>query len=337
VSDPRPAAGAGPDPATDAAGETTLTVVVAALANLAIAVAKAVGALVSGSAAMFSEAAHSVADTVTEILLLVAVRRSARPADDRHPWGHGREYYLWALLAALSLFVAGACVSIVEGVQKMLRGEHEGDPTVAFVVLAVAFVIESISLARALMQLREGAARWRLRPWTFLRLTTDTAVKAVTFEDAAALIGLTLAAAGLGLTEATGDAVWDGLASILIGVLLLVVAVTLTRVNSALLIGRPADPRIERRMLEELRGLPGVVEVPELVTSVLGPEQLLVAARVRFTPECSADDIARVADEAERRFLVVHPGVREVFLDPTPRRHPAQRDERVSGEQAPMS
>jgi len=330
TEDDGPAAAAG-----DAAGETTLTVVVAALVNLTIAVAKAVGAVVSGSAAMFSEAAHSVADTVTELLLLVAVRRSTRPADGRHPFGHGREYYLWALLAALSLFVAGAGVSIVEGVQKMVRGEHEGDPTVAFVVLAVAFVLESVSLTRALAQLREGAARWQLRPRTFLRLTTDTAVKAVTFEDAAALVGLTLAAGGLALTEATGEALWDGLASVLIGVLLLVVAVTLARVNSALLIGRAADEGTERRMLEELRALPGVADVPELVTSVLGPEQLLVAARVRFAPECSADDIARVADEAERRLVAIHPGVREVFLDPTPR--VVASDERVSGQQGPMS
>jgi len=286
---------------------------------------------------MFSEAAHSVADTVTEILLLVAVRRSAKPADDRHPLGHGREFYLWALLAALSLFVAGACVSIIEGIQKIVGGEHEGDPTVAYVVLAVAFVIESISLARALHQLRADAARSQLRPRTFLRITTDTAVKAVTFEDAAALVGLTLAAAGLAMTEATGSALWDGLASILIGVLLLVVAVVLVRANSALLIGRAAEPETENRMLAELLSLPGVADVPLLVTTILGPEQLVVAARVRFAPECSADDIARIADEAERRLVAVHPGVREVFLDPTPRRDAAEPDERVSGQQGPMS
>jgi cation diffusion facilitator family transporter len=320
-------------PAHETSSESTVTVLVAAAVNLAIAVAKAVGALVSGSAAMLSEAAHSVADTVTEILLFVAVRRGAKPADARHPLGHGREFYLWALLAALSLFVAGACVSILEGIQKIVRGEHDGDPTVAYVVLAVAFVLESVSLARALAQVRRGAKRWDLHPRAFLQATTDTAVKAVTAEDIAALIGLTLAAGGLWLTEATGSAVWDGLASILIGVLLLAVAVTLVRVNSVLLVGRAADPRLEARMLSELQGLPGVTEVPELVTSVLGPEELLVAARVRFAPECSADDIAGIADEAEQRLLAVHPGVREVFLDPTPRRP----DERVSGEQPSMS
>jgi cation diffusion facilitator family transporter len=332
VSDVEPPPGA-PGAGGDPVAESTVTVLVAAAANFAIAVAKGIGALVSGSAAMLSEAAHSVADTVTEVLLFVAVRRGARPADQRHPFGHGREFYLWALMAALSLFVAGACVSIVEGIRKIAGGEHEGRPTVAFVVLAVAFVLESISLSRALRQLRDGAARWRLRPRTYLRVTTDTAVKAVTAEDVAALIGLVLAATGLGLTEATGDAVWDGVASILIGVLLLGVAVTLVRVNSVLLIGRAAEPALERRMLAELRALPGVVDVPVLLTTVLGPEELLVAARVRFTPECTADDVAEVADEAERRFRRLHPGVREVFLDPTPR----SVDERVSGSETEMS
>jgi cation diffusion facilitator family transporter len=307
------------NPAGDVTSESTTTVLVAAAVNLTIAVAKAVGALVSGSAAMLSEAAHSVADTVTEVLLFIAVRRGSRPADVRHPFGHGREFYLWALLAALSLFVAGACVSILEGIQKIVTGEHEGSPLVAYLVLAVAFVLESVSLTRALVQVKEGAARWDLHPRTFFRVTTDTAVKAVTVEDIAALVGLLLAAGGLALTEATGSPVWDGLASILIGTVLLGVAVTLARVNSALLIGRAADPALQRRMLDELRAMPAVVDVPMLVTSVLGPEQLLVAARVRFTADCTADEIARVADEAERRFIAIHPGVREVFLDPTPR------------------
>jgi cation diffusion facilitator family transporter len=316
VSDDLPA----PDAArSDAASESTVTVLVAGAANLAIAVAKAVGALLSGSAAMLSEAAHSVADTVTEVLLLVAVRRGAKPPDRRHPFGYGREFYLWALIAAVSLFVAGAGVSIMEGIDKIVSGEHEGRSTVAFVVLGVAFVLESISLTRALSQLRAGAARWRMRPLTFLRLTTDTAVKAVTAEDVAALIGITLAATGLGLAELTGSAVWDGAASILIGLLLLAVAVTLARTNSRLLIGRAAEPELEQRMLADLRALPSVVDVPHLVTTVLGPEQLLVAARVRFASDCTADEIARVADEAERRFRLLHPGVREVFLDPTPR------------------
>ena len=303
--------------AEEAGEESLLTVVVAGLANLAIAIAKAVGGVISGSAAMFGEAAHSFADTVTEILLLVAIRRGNRAADDRHPFGHGRESYLWALLASLATFVAGAGVSILEGIEKITHGGEPGSPTVSFVVLGAAFVIESISLARALQQVRSSARRWRTGPATFLRATTDTTIKAVTAEDTAALIGLVIAAAGLGLTEATGSTVWDGIASILIGILLIGVAVVLARVNSSLLIGRAASPALERALRKDLTDMPGVSSVPFLVTSVLGPGQLLVAAKVEFGDECTADDIERVADEAERLFVQRFPGVRHVFLDPT--------------------
>jgi divalent metal cation (Fe/Co/Zn/Cd) transporter len=236
-------------------------------------------------------------------------------------------------MAALSLFVAGACVSIVEGIRKIAGGEHEGSPTVAYVVLGVAFVLESVSLSRALLQLREGAARWRLRPRTYLRVTTDTAVKAVTAEDVAALIGLVLAAAGLGLTEATGDAMWDGAASILIGVLLLGVAVTLVRVNSVLLIGRAAEPALEERMLEELRGMPAVVDVPVLLTSGPRPGG---APRRRPRPVHPGMHRRRHRRGGRRGRTAVPrpaPGRPEVFLDPTPR----PEDERVSGSEAEMS
>jgi cation diffusion facilitator family transporter len=303
--------------AEEAGEESLLTVVVAGLANLAIAIAKAVGGVISGSAAMFGEAAHSVADTVTEILLLIAIRRGNKPADSRHPFGHGRESYLWALLASLATFVAGAGVSILEGIEKIVHGGEPGSPVVSFVVLGAAFVIESISLARALQQIRSSARLWRTGPATFLKATTDTTIKAVTFEDSAALVGLAIAALGLGLTEATGSTVWDGIASCLIGVLLVGVAVILARVNSSLLIGRAASPALERALRQDLLDLPQVSSVPFLVTSVLGPGQLLVAAKVEFGDDCTADDIERIADEAERLFVERFPGVRHVFLDPT--------------------
>ena len=303
---------------SDAGSESTLTVIVAGAANLTIAIAKAVGALVSGSAAMFSEAVHSLADTVTEVLLLAAVRRGDREPNRTHPFGYGREFYLWALVASMATFIAGAGVSVLEGVQKIIKGEHDGDPLISYIVLAVAFAMESISLARAVSQLRESASRWRVQPRVFLRLTTDTAVKAVTFEDSAALVGLVLAGAGLAATEMTGNAVWDGLASILIGVLLVVVAVSLARTNIRLLVGQSAPPGLERALKHELESLPSVLAVPSFVTSVLGPERLLIAAKVQFAPDLSAEQVAQTADEAERLFVAAHPGVQQVFIDPTP-------------------
>ncbi|MCW2724301.1 MAG: Cation diffusion facilitator family transporter [Frankiales bacterium] len=316
----------GRDAPPDLQAASSRTIIVAGAANLAIAVAKMIAAVISGSAAMLSEAAHSLADTVTEILLYVALRRGHRPADDRHPLGHGREAYLWALLAALATFTLGAGVSISQGIAKLREHAEAGDPTIAFVVLAVAFVIESVSLTQAVTQIRRRSRRWRMSPLTYLRVTTDTTVKAVAFEDSAALVGLLLAAAGLSLTHATGSPVWDGLASIGIGLLLVVVAVALVMANSALLVGRSALPQIEQALRADLEALPEVLSVPLLLTSVLGPEQLMVGAKVEFADHLTADDIERVADEAERQFTSRYPGIKLVFLDPTRRRSTARPD-----------
>ena len=297
--------------------ESALTVFVAGLVNLLIAVAKAVGALVSGSSAMLSEAAHSLADTVTEVLLFIALRRGERPADARHPLGYGREAYLWSLLAALATFVAGAVVSVIDGVDRILHDGDRGNPVVAFAVLAVAFALESVSLRRALRQIRGSARRYRIRATTFLQETTDTTVRAVTFEDTAALVGLVLAAAGLAATEVTGSSLWDGLSSVLIGVLLVVVAWSLAAANLSLLVGRSAPLGLDAVLLQELESLPDVTSVPVFVTSVTGPRRLLVAAKVEFRDDCTTDDIERVADEAERRLVARYPGIQYVFLDPT--------------------
>jgi cation diffusion facilitator family transporter len=266
---------------------------------------------------MLSEATHSLADTVTEVLLFVAIRRGSKPADARHPLGYGREAYLWALLAALGTFVVGAGVSIAEGVDRILHGGEQGDPRISFVVLAVAFVLEGTSLVRALRQLRGTARRFRVRTRTILQETTDTAVKAVTLEDSAALVGLVLAAVGLALTEITGQSVWDGVSSVLIGVLLVLVATSLVRTNTSLLVGRAAPLGLDRELRAELESLPGVLSVPVFVTTVTGPRRLLVAAKVEFRDDFTTDDLERVADEAERRMLARFPGIDHVFLDPT--------------------
>ena len=298
-------------------GESVLTVLVAGLANPGIAVAKGIGALISGSSAMLSEATHSLADTVTEVLLFVAIRRGGKPADARHPLGYGREAYLWALLAALGTFVAGAVVSVWEGVDRILHGGEHGDPRVAFVVLAVAFVLEGTSLVRALRQVRGTARRFRVPTRTLLQETTDTAVKAVTLEDSAALVGLVLAAAGLALTEVTGQGLWDGVSSVLIGVLLVFVAASLVRSNTSLLVGRSAPLGLDQDLRTELESLPGVLSVPVFVTTVTGPRRLLVAAKVEFRDDFTTDDLERVADEAERRMVARFSGIEHVFLDPT--------------------
>ncbi|MBY8875634.1 cation diffusion facilitator family transporter [Micromonospora sp. PLK6-60] len=301
----------------EAKSESVGTVVVAGTANLAIAVAKLVAGLISGSAAMLSEAAHSVADTTTEVLLFLALRRGARPADTRHPFGYGKESYVWAFLAAVFTFVAGAGFAITHGVTTILVHKHSGNYLASYVVLAISFVIEAVSLTRATRQIRRESRRWMTTPRRFLRLTADTTVKAVFLEDSAALIGLLLAGVGLGLSQLTGDELYDGLASILIGVLLLVVAVILARSNISLLVGRAVPERVHREIERDLAGLPTVDRIDTLMTMQLGPQDILVAAKVDFLDEATGADIEAAADEAERRLTARYPEVAYVFLDPT--------------------
>ncbi|MGR6320293.1 cation diffusion facilitator family transporter [Micromonospora soli] len=297
--------------------ESVSTVVVAGAANLAIAVAKLVAGLISGSAAMLSEAAHSVADTTTEVLLYLALRRGARPADTRHPFGYGKESYVWAFLAALFTFVVGAGFAITHGVTTIVVHEHTGDYLASYIVLAISFVIESISLARAVRQVRRESRRWRATPGRYLRLTADTTVKAVFMEDCAALVGLLIAAVGLALSEITGEELYDGIASILIGALLLAVATILAKSNVSLLVGRAVSERVHRRIEEELAALPTVDRVETLMTMVLGPDDILVAAKVDFHNDATGADIEAAADEAERRLTEHYPEIGYVFLDPT--------------------
>ncbi|MFY1692345.1 cation diffusion facilitator family transporter [Plantactinospora sp. WMMB782] len=309
---------------TDRGGssESVLTVVVAGVANLAIALAKVVAGVISGSAAMLSEGAHSIADTTTEVLLYTALRRGARPADVRHPFGYGKESYVWAFIAAVFTFVVGAGFSITHGVNTIRHGEHTGEFLVSYVVLAISFLIETVSLSRAVRQIRRQSRQRRISPARFLRNTADTTVKAVFLEDTAALVGISLAAAGLTLSHLTGTEFWDGLASIMIGLLLLVVATILARSNISLLVGRAVPPPMHDEIRRQLGTLPAVDRVETLLTMHLGPDDVMVAAKVDFRDETTGAEIEADAEEAERRLVARFPQIRYVFLDPTRSRRP---------------
>ncbi|WP_436756775.1 cation diffusion facilitator family transporter [Streptosporangium sp. V21-05] len=306
--------------------ESLATVIVAGLANLAIAVAKLVAGLISGSSAMLSEAAHSAADTVTEALLFVAVRRGGHPADARHPFGYGKAGFFWALLAAFATLIGGAGFSITHGVHEILTGERLTDLTLSYVVLAVSFVIEGISFLKALSQVRGAARRLEVSPRRYVAKTSDTALKAVLFEDAAALAGLLIAAAGLLASQLTGSSFWDGAASVVIGLLLLWVAIHLIRANVSLLIGQSAPEGLTELIREEITALPEVESVLELLTMMLGPGEILVAARVDFVDDTTGAGLERAADRVERALRERFPSVTQVFLDPTPGR--SARDSR---------
>ncbi|MEV4425305.1 cation diffusion facilitator family transporter [Streptomyces sp. NPDC049602] len=299
-------------------GESTFTVVVAAAANLGIAVAKVVAGVVSGSSAMLSEAAHSVADTVTEVMLLTALKRSEKPADEDHPVGYAGERYVWAMLAAVATFVGGAVFSVYDGIHTLTHGEELGDPTISYIVLGIAFVMEGFSLRTGVKQVKAEAERMKAPFARYLRLMPDTTVKAVVMEDSAAIAGLMLAAGGLLGGQITGSGVWDGVASILIGALLVYVAWVLGRSNAELLIGRPAPRHMRDGIREELLSVPHIIDVLDLITLIQGPGEILVAAKIDFRDVSSAEQVEWACEDAESQLRERFPAIHRVYLDPTP-------------------
>jgi len=303
---------------SDAEDESARTVLVAGAANLLIAVAKLVAGVASGSSAMLAEGAHSVGDTINQAFLLTALRRSQRPADAQHPFGHGMARYFWALLAAVGIFVLGAGFAAYQGIEALVHPGETGSPTWSLVVLAVAFVFEGVSFLRAVRQLRREAAQAGRSSLLHLRTEAEPALRAVVWEDGVALVGLVLAAAGLLLDEATGSHVWDAVASLAIAVLLVVVAYGLGRQNAENLIGKAVSAEMQRGIADLIRGTAGVDGVLELLTMRLAPDQVLVAARVDLASDFSPEELEEAADEVERRIREEFPEVRHVFLDPTP-------------------
>lgn len=297
--------------------ESTGTVLLAGAANLGIALAKLAGGLVSGSTAMLAEAAHSFADTLNEVFLLAALKRSRKPADRRHPFGYGMERYFWALIAAVGIFVLGAGYSILEGVRAMIEPEELGPLTIPYVVLGLSFLFEGASWLKAVRQLR-GEAQERDRGFfEHLRITPDPTVKTVAFEDSAALLGIVLAALGITLHHLTDQGFWDGLASVLIGLLLVVVAYSLGQQNKRALIGEALPADVQDDLRRTVAESPGIDAVVELLTMRLSPDEVIVAARVDLDDRATVDQLEQAADEVERRLREAHPEVRHVFLDPT--------------------
>jgi cation diffusion facilitator family transporter len=295
-------------------------------ANFAVAVAKAVAGVITGSAAMLSEAAHSVADCGTELFLLTALRRSAKPADQSHPFGYGKERFFWSLLAAVSIFTAGAMFSIFQGVSTLTgHGEEQQDALIGYIVLGIAAVLEGISLRQAIKQVRSEQAEDRLGLRLYLRRTDDPTVKTVLYEDSAAIVGLLLAFGGLGLTQLTGSHVYDGVASLLIGLLLVVVAYVLGRTNMGLLIGRQADPRLLAAVRKRLDQQPEVEVVVDLLTMLTGTDRVLVCARLDFVDSVTSSAMELACVRIDSDLRTEFPDLDEIFLEPVPRTDPDLR------------
>ncbi len=312
-------------------GETKRTVLVAGAANVFVAVIKAVAGVLTGSSAMLAESAHSVADTLNQVFLLTSIKKASKPADAEHPFGYGQERYFWSLLAAFGIFVLGAGFSIFEGILALGRSSDAGSPLIAYIVLLVAGAAETTSFLKAYRQMHAEAKRDHTDLIEHVKTSADTTVKAALFEDSAAVIGLLLAAIGIALRQLTGSGVYDGAASIAIGVLLIIVAVRLGLDNRDLLIGRAADKRDLAAIRRVIETSDGVDDLIELLTMHLGPDNLIVAARVALADGLSANNAEDLADRIDHRLREQVPEVSHVFIDPTPRE--AERHERAAERQ----
>jgi cation diffusion facilitator family transporter len=295
-------------------GGSTRAILAALGANAGIAVAKFIGYAITGSSSMLAEAVHSVADTSNQGLLLFGQRQARKEADREHPFGYGRSRYFYSFVVALVLFSLGSVFALVEGYDKVTHRHALSSPIVAVVILIVAICLEGFSFRTAVVESRplKGQSSW----WKFLRTSRNPELPVVLLEDAGALIGLLLALAGVGMTILTGDSVWDGISTIAIGLLLGVIAIFLIIEMHSLLIGEGATGAEEQAICEALEGTPHVERVIHLRTQYLGPEEMLVGAKIAMSPGCDLATVARAIDDAEARTRAAVPVARLIYLEP---------------------
>jgi cation diffusion facilitator family transporter len=292
----------------------TRAIIAALAANAGIAVAKFVGFLVTGSSSMLAEAVHSVADTANQGLLLIGGKRAARAATPEHPFGYGRDRYFYSFIVALMLFTLGSVFAIYEGIHKIEHPEPLTSPLVAVIILVVAIALESYSFRTAVHESRplKGNGSW----WQFIRQAKVPELPVVLLEDTGALIGLVFALAGVGLSVLTGEPVWDGIGTLCIGALLGVIAIILIVEMKSLLIGEGATPPVLSTIVRKLEEGEHVERVIHVKTQYLGPEELLVAAKIALTPGLPVEAVARAIDEAEARVREAVPEARVIYLEP---------------------
>jgi cation diffusion facilitator family transporter len=304
-------------------GERSITVVLALAANLAVGVLKLVAGLITGSGALLSEAAHSAGDSTTEVLLLVAERRSDRPADRLHPFGYGKERYFWSLLAAGAIFISGAAFSIYQGVHTIV-GESETSEKlwINYVVLGLAFLLEGTSFLQAIRQVHRKARRLRRSFRRVLTEPDDPTLNSVAMEDSTALVGIVVAAAGVFLHQLTGSAVWDGVASLVIGGLLLIVAFVLARTCGDLLIGKQANVELLREIEDFLEHEDEIVDVVDVLSMLTGTGRILLCVRADFVDSVSAGELEQACMRIDADLREQFADLDEIFIQPVSRADP---------------
>jgi cation diffusion facilitator family transporter len=292
----------------------TRAIIAALGANLGIAVTKFIAAFFSGSASMLAEGVHSLADSVNQVLLLVGGRRSRRAPTEEHPFGYGRSRYVYAFIVAIILFSVGGVFSLYEGIEKITHPHALEIPWLPMLVLVIAIGLESFSLRTAVKESNHTRGR---QSWVqFVRRAKAPELPVVLLEDLAALVGLVLALFGVGLTWLTGDGIWDGIGTILIGVLLIAVAVILGIEMSSLLVGEGATRADMDKITAAITAGSEVDRIIHAKTLYLGPDELLVAAKVSMAPETALADISERIDIVEARIREAVPVARVIYLEP---------------------
>jgi cation diffusion facilitator family transporter len=283
-------------------------------ANLGIAAGKFIAFAFTGSSSMLSEAVHSLADSLNQVLLIIGGWRAQRPPSPEHPFGYGRFRYLYAFLASISIFLVGGVFALYEGFHKLQHPEAPSRPIWAFAVLALAIVLESVSFRTGLAT--AGPARGRMSWGRYVRTTKTPELIVVLLEDLGALIGLGLALIGITLSTLTGSGVWDAIGSLAIGLLLVSIAVFIATEIRSLLIGEAASDEVVNRIEAALLGEPRVQHIIHMRTMHLGPDELLVGAKIAVAPVDSAAQIAETIDSAERRIRAAVPYRSVIYLEP---------------------
>ncbi|MGA9698232.1 MULTISPECIES: cation diffusion facilitator family transporter [Acinetobacter] len=291
-----------------------VVVYAALLGNLAIALVKFVAAYITNSSAMLSEAIHSVVDTLNEILLLYGMKKSQQPANVRHPFGYGRELYFWAFIVALMVFALGAVVSIYQGIQHVRHPEEMLNPTLNYIVLTIAIVCEGISWFVALKAFRK--IKGQQGYFEAFRRSKDPTTFTVLFEDTAALCGLFIALIGIYLAHALNIPELDGVASILIGVVLAISAILLARETKGLLLGESADPQLRNNILMIAQEDHAVLSANGVLTEQMGAHQVLASLSLEFEDNLSSDDIEACVNRIEAKIKQIHPEIVALFIKP---------------------
>ena len=292
----------------------TRAIIAAFAANLGIAIAKFIGFLLTSSASMLSESIHSTADAGNQGLLLLGQRRARRAADEEHSFGYARERYFWSFVVALVLFSLGSLFSLFEGIEK-IRHPHEIDSVmIALVILGVAMLLELWSFRTAIHEARphKGSSSWA----SYIRHSREPELPVVLLEDFGALIGLVFAFSALIVAEVTGDAMWDGIGTLGIGILLGVIAIVLAIEMKGLLIGESATRDNVRLIEDAITGSTDVLQLIHLRTQHLGPEELLVGAKIQFRDTLDMNGLARAIDDTEARVRAVVPIARPMYIEP---------------------